>query len=299
MTPANMQPGDEEGDGEPLTPAERRKKHYRERVHLMVKAKRSVRNQNSEKRLVKAAEKELFLVHKEHAWARFEEACPKDEKWARFDEAFGNECLSHPTNATTCDSVLEATRAGEDFRDDDAEERSDKSEEQECVEEEKQSACNSSSFLGRCNIHWIDLTTPPAPKKKAVKRDTDKPKKGSDSSVRRRCSHDRRVVFHRYDELIDDDGKKDYIYSLHEREVEDELANYDVIDRVETAASDVGYFFNLLRKDLQAEAFNRIGRLRKQKEERGAEEEKTKTTTPQMASNIQHDNAGRRPRITV
>ena len=66
-----MPPGDEDGLLS-VSPGLGAKK-YMERVHLM-KAKRKARNQHSERRLVKAAEKELILVHKEHKWARFEEA---------------------------------------------------------------------------------------------------------------------------------------------------------------------------------------------------------------------------------
>jgi len=290
--------------------------------------------------LVKAAETELFLVHKERKWARFEEAFPKEsDQWARFDEV--NNTIDSTKTSTTTTSTTTATRSEVDYeRDESLEERGgapsdewpseeeeeddQKEEEEDEAEELKQRQDTSESnrgFLGRYNIQWIDLSSPPAPKKKAVKKKSDKtstkPKKKVSGG--RKCSHNRRVVFHRYDELIDDDGKKDYIFSLHEREVEYEMANYDVIDKVEETVSDVGYFFSLLKTDLQAEAFHRIGRLRRKEgkkkrkeeeeydddddddedEDEEEEEEEKKTPSRPNRPHVKYDTGHARPQVAV
>jgi len=184
----------------------------------------------SERRLVKAAETELFLVHKD-AHSRLDEA--------HFETVFEDPFFSGAPAEE--DSV--------DNRDEIVIERP--------TTEELEDHAEEVGFLGRCNISCIDLSAPPKPKKKAVKT-SPPPRVG-------KCSHNRRVVFHKYDELIDDDGKKDYIYSLHDREVEEEDSNFDMIDKVEGAVSDFGYFFSSLTKDLGEEAKARILRLRKQK----------------------------------
>ena len=295
-----MPPGDEDGLLS-VSPGLGAKK-YMERVHLM-KAKRKARNQHSERRLVKAAEKELILVHKEHKWARFEEASPNDENWARFDANPAGQ--SKLAGTPTMDLSLAAAQTENDYRDDHVQARGEPTLDAKSGELDSDGAIkgkkkSSSNVLGRCNIHWIDMSAPPAPKKKAVKTSSeiDEVVKLKDPSGRRRCSHNRRVVFHRYDELIDDDGKKDYIYSLHERELEEELASYDVIDRVEAAASDVGYFFSLLRKDLQAEAFNRIGRLRK-KERRVEEDEENESTSSATVSIVKGESTRAQSQTTA
>lgn len=105
-------------------------------------------------------------------------------------------------------------------------------------------------FLGQCNISCIDLST----------RDYH-PEVRNRVALKERDSSGRRVAFHRYDEHIDNLGGKSYVYSIHDREVEEERNSFDVIDRVEEGVSDLQYFFGVLKNELADEAKKRIAQL--------------------------------------
>lgn len=66
------------------------------------------------------------------------------------------------------------------------------------------------------------------------------------------------VSFHRYDEVIWND-RKEYIYSLHDVELEREKANYDLIAKIEDAFGDAAYFFRCLHKDIREKAMKSSG----------------------------------------
>lgn len=70
-------------------------------------------------------------------------------------------------------------------------------------------------------------------------------------------SSKRRVRFHRYDEHIYD-GCKEYVYSLHDREVQAEAEEYDIVDEVEEFVGDVAYFFRCLKDDLHEKAMEKM-----------------------------------------
>ena len=162
----------------------------------------------AERRLIKAAETEVLLFHKEHHEARF---------------VHGDDDAS---------SVVEN-------RDDAA------------LMDQQQREEEDDSFVGRCTITCIDLST-------RCKSTTKKK-----ARIKAPNSPTRRVNFQRYDEVIDDNGIKNYIYSLHDREVEEEIANYDVMDKFEETVSDVGYFFTTLGTGLREEAMKQLGKRRR------------------------------------
>jgi hypothetical protein len=62
------------------------------------------------------------------------------------------------------------------------------------------------------------------------------------------------VHFYKYDEVIDSSNKTEYVYSLYEKETEQEKAEHDVVDDIEGVVNDVGYFFQCLSEGLKEEA---------------------------------------------
>lgn len=62
------------------------------------------------------------------------------------------------------------------------------------------------------------------------------------------------VHFYKYDEVIHCTNKTEYVYSLYEKETEQEKAEHDVVDDIEGVVNDVGYFFQCLSEGLQEEA---------------------------------------------
>ena len=96
-------------------------------------------------------------------------------------------------------------------------------------------------FFGRLNITVESVSRKPDEKPKVPSK--KKTKRGKTKSVK----------FHKYDEVIYADVKE-YVYSLHDIEVEEEKANYDLADELEVAVGDVGYFFRCLKEGIQEEA---------------------------------------------
>lgn len=66
------------------------------------------------------------------------------------------------------------------------------------------------------------------------------------------------VRFHKYDEVIYLDVKE-YIYSLHDLEVDHEKASRDLVDDIEGVVGDVGYFLLCLKEGIQEEAAKSLG----------------------------------------
>lgn len=66
------------------------------------------------------------------------------------------------------------------------------------------------------------------------------------------------VHFYKYDEVIHSSNKTEYVYSLYEKETEQEKAEYDVVDDIEGVVSDLGYFFQCLSEGLQEEANKKL-----------------------------------------
>jgi predicted DNA-binding ribbon-helix-helix protein len=109
------------------------------------------------------------------------------------------------------------------------------------------SADDDSSF--RCNITVLSnsqdedtVAAPAAVEKKTKLPGLKKHKKKSKKSV----------SFHRYDEVIYRDVKE-YVYSLHDVQVQEERANHDFVDDIEGVVGDVGYFFRCLKEGIQEE----------------------------------------------
>ena len=114
------------------------------------------------------------------------------------------------------------------------------------------SARNGDDFFGRCNI----IVMSNAQEEAAVTTTTKNPVIPRAKKSKKR--NQRRIRFHRYDEVIYLDSKE-YIYSLHDIEVEEERANYDLADDIEGVVGDVGYFFRCLTEVIQEEAAKTLG----------------------------------------
>jgi hypothetical protein len=71
------------------------------------------------------------------------------------------------------------------------------------------------------------------------------------------------VHFYKYDEIIHSSNKTEYVYSLYEKETEQEKAEHDVVDDIEGVVNDVGYFFQCLGKGLQEEASKKLFQSRR------------------------------------
>lgn len=115
------------------------------------------------------------------------------------------------------------------------------------IEEREIDDSATTDFLGRCNITVV--SGPP-------KKTKTKPKVPSEKKVKK--ENTKSVKFHKYDEVIYSDVKE-YVYSLHDIEVEEEKANYDLVDELEVAVGDVGYFFRCLKEGIQEEAAKSLG----------------------------------------
>lgn len=175
---------------------------------LPMKSRRRIK---ADRRLIKAAERELLLVHKEHTHIRSRD---------HHEEIISIVAL--------------------------AEKRDDPVEERPAQEDE------DGGFLGRCNISCVDLS----PGTEAIgESGVSAAKKTKEIPL----NPNRSVMFHRYDEVIDENGGKNYIYSLYDLEEEEERNNRDLANKVEEKISDFGYFFKVLGRDLAGAAAKRKG----------------------------------------
>jgi hypothetical protein len=126
------------------------------------------------------------------------------------------------------------------------------------VEEREMTDDSSTSedMLIRCNITVVtnnasdDVKTssPRAVSKKSLGYRVKKHRQKTKKSVR----------FHKYDEVIYTDVTE-YIYSLHDLEVEHEKASRDLVDDIEGVVGDVGYFLRCLQEGIQEEAAKSLG----------------------------------------
>jgi len=166
----------------------------------------SLRRIKADRRLIKAAERELLLVHKQH---------------------------THTRSRDHHEEIISIVAL--------AEKRDDPVEQRQVQEDE------DGGFLGRCNISCVDLS----PGSEVIgESSVSAAKKTKEIPL----NPNRSVVFHRYDEVIDENGGKNYIYSLYDLEEEEERINRDLVNKVEEKISDFGYFFKVLGKDLAGAA---------------------------------------------
>lgn len=122
--------------------------------------------------------------------------------------------------------------------------------------------CGGSDFFGRCSI----TVTPNSQGKAAAEAAAAAEETtGSKKNVKvprlkksRRKKGKKSVSFHRYDEVIYADTKE-YVYSLHDVEVEQENANRDLVDDIGAVVGDVGYFFRCLTEGIKEEAAKTLG----------------------------------------
>lgn len=105
-----------------------------------------------------------------------------------------------------------------------------------------------SAFFGRYNITISNEVH--------VKKKSEKKKQEPIIVKQKPPKEKRNVSFHRYDEIIYDNGFE-YVYSLHDREVEEE-SNRDLVDNLEEVMGDVGYFFRCLGTSIHDEALKKI-----------------------------------------
>jgi hypothetical protein len=127
------------------------------------------------------------------------------------------------------------------------------------VEEREMTDDSSTSedFLTRCNITVVtnnasedEKTSSGSPR--AVS------KKSPGYRVKKHRKKKKSVRFHKYDEVIYTDVTE-YIYSLHDLEVEHEKASRDLVDDIEGVVGDVGYFLRCLKEGIQEEAAKSLG----------------------------------------
>ncbi len=71
------------------------------------------------------------------------------------------------------------------------------------------------------------------------------------------------VTFHKYDKVIYASNQMEYVYSIYKYEVDREKREYDVVDELENAVSDVGYFFRCLQQGISEDVTTTFSRRRK------------------------------------
>jgi hypothetical protein len=90
-------------------------------------------------------------------------------------------------------------------------------------------------------------------------------KSKSNSTKLRKNRTKKTVTFHKYDQLIHSSNRMEYVCSLYTSEVEREKEEYDVVDEIETAVSDVGYFFQCLQRSISEDVSTKFGRSKRKK----------------------------------
>lgn len=95
------------------------------------------------------------------------------------------------------------------------------------------------------------MKRPPIRKNKSAKSRKSDPR--SQQNTPKKSVH-----FYKYDEVVHSSNKTEYVYSLYEKEIEQEKAERDVVDDIEGVVNDVGYFFQCLSEGLQEEASKKL-----------------------------------------
>jgi hypothetical protein len=90
-----------------------------------------------------------------------------------------------------------------------------------------------------------------------------KKSKGNNTSAKKS------VTFHKYDTVVSSSNKMEYIYSLYYNEMENEKEqDYDVVDDIESAMNDVGYFFQCLQQSISEDVTLRLEEQKHQRQRR-------------------------------
>jgi hypothetical protein len=77
------------------------------------------------------------------------------------------------------------------------------------------------------------------------------------------------VSFHQYDTVVNSSNQTEYIYSLYYNETEYEKEqDYDVVDDLESAVNDVGYFFQCLQQSISEDVKLRFEEQQQQQQRR-------------------------------
>jgi cell fate (sporulation/competence/biofilm development) regulator YmcA (YheA/YmcA/DUF963 family) len=105
----------------------------------------------------------------------------------------------------------------------------------------------------------VNVTTMLAPPKIRKNRSMTSKSKSTTSKKKR---SKKTVTFHKYDKVIHTSNKMEYVFSLYHDEVEREKQEYDVVDELETAVNDVGYFFQCLQQSISEDVSTKLGRTK-------------------------------------
>lgn len=95
------------------------------------------------------------------------------------------------------------------------------------------------------------MKRPPIRKNKSARRRKSDPQSQP-------CTLKKSVHFYKYDKVVHSSNKTEYVYSLYEKEIEQEKAERDVVDDIEGVVNDVGYFFQCLSEGLHEEASKKL-----------------------------------------